>query len=77
MYAFCIQSFGKWGSIVPVGKDYVIRLRNKTRKGQLKETENMRKQGQVYVIDEFSNYMWNLSPHQLADYVMKNGKKLY
>ena len=74
MYAICVEYYGKYGAIVPYGNDGVQKLHNKTRRGWLSETEFMRKYttGNVYVVDNFTQKMREMSPFQLADYVQNN-----
>ena len=74
MYAICVESYGRYGNIVPCGNSGLQKLRNKTRKGWLAETETMRKSttGNVYVISDFTQKMCEMSPRQLADYVSCN-----
>ena len=74
MWAFRVESFGKYGCIVPCGNDGAQKLRNKTRRGWLLETENLRKLGgSVYIVNDFTQAMCEMSPKQLANYVMKWG----
>lgn len=74
MYAICVETYGNYGSIVPCGNGGMQRLRNKTRRGWLLETECMRRNttGSVYVVSSISQEMCEMSPKQLADYVMCN-----
>ena len=71
MWAICVESYGKYGSIVPCGNNGAQKLRNKTRRGWLLETETMRRctTGNVYVVSDFTQEMCEMSPHKLADYV--------
>ena len=59
MYAVVVESYGKYGNIVPCGNDGMQKLRNKTRRGWLKETEYLRKNttGTVFVISNFTQKM--------------------
>lgn len=74
MYAVCVEYYGKFGAIVPAGNSGLQKLRNKTRRGWLSETEIMRKNttGSVYVISDFTQKMCEMSPRKLADYVQNN-----
>lgn len=74
MYAVCVEYYGKYGVIVPAGNNGLQKLRNKTRRGWLSETEGMRKSttGNVYVVAKFTQRMCEMSPIQLADYVQNN-----
>ena len=74
MYAVCVEYYGKYGAIVPAGNDGLQKLRNKTRRGWLSETECMRKNttGNVYVVANFTQRMCEMSPRKLADYVQNN-----
>lgn len=74
MYAVCVEYYGKYGAIVPAGNNGLQKLRNKTRRGWLSETEGMRKSttGNVYVVAKFTQRMCEMSPRQLADYVQNN-----
>ena len=71
MYAVVVESYGKYGNIVPCGNDGMQKLRNKTRRGWLKETEYLRKNttGTVFVISNFTQRMCEMGPKALADYV--------
>lgn len=74
MYAICVEYFGGYGAVVPMGNNGLQRLRNKTMRGWLSETEGMRRNttGNVYVIPEFTQRMCEMSPARLADYVQNN-----
>ena len=74
MYSVCVEYYGKFGAIVPTGNNGLQKLRNKTRRGWLSETECMRRQttGNVYVINDFTQKMCEMNPSQLADYVQNN-----
>ena len=74
MWAICVESYGKYGNIVPLGNDGIQKLRNKTRKGWLSETQQMRRNttGSVYVVRDFTQKMCEMSDRQLADYVSAN-----
>ena len=71
MYAVVVESYGKYGNIVPCGNDGMQKLRNKTRRGWLKETEYLRKNttGTVFVISNFTQKMCEMDLKTLADYV--------
>ena len=74
MYAIVVESYGKYGNIVPCGNDGLQKLRNKTHLGWLKETEFLRRNttGIVYVISDFTQAMCEMGPKQLANYVMSH-----
>lgn len=74
MYAIVVESYGKYGNIVPCGNNGLQKLRNKTRRGWLTETEFLRRNttGTVYVVSNFTQKMCEMSPKQLADYVSAN-----
>lgn len=74
MYAVCVEYYGKFGAIVPVGNNGLQKLRNKTRRGWLNETTAMRRNmtGNVYVVQDFTQKMCEMSPSKLADYVQNN-----
>ena len=74
MWAITVKSYGNYGNIVPCGNDGAQKLRNKTRRGWLKETTAMRHNttGTVYVVQNFTQNMCEMSPRKLADYVMCN-----
>ena len=36
MYAICVEYYGKYGAIVPLGNDGIQKLHNKTRRGLVK-----------------------------------------
>lgn len=74
MYAIVVESYGKYGNIVPCGNDGLQKLKNKTRRGWLLETEFLRRNtpGTVYVIRDFTQKMCEMGPKQLANYVMCN-----
>lgn len=71
MYAVVVESYGRYGCIVPSGNSGMQKLHNKTRKGWLNETEFLRKNtcGNVYIISDFTQEMCEMSPQGLADYV--------
>ena len=73
-WALVVESYGKYGNIVPCGNNGTQQLRNKTRRGWLSETEYLRRNttGTVYVVSDFTQRMCEMSPKQLADYVMRN-----
>ena len=74
MWAIRVKSYGKYGCYVPLGNDGMQKLRNKTRRGWLRETEILRKMGgTVYVLPDFTQEMCNMSERQLASYVMQHG----
>jgi len=74
MYAICVETYSKFGSIVPCGNGGMQKLRNRTRRGWLSETECMRRNttGNVYVVSDVTQKMCEMSPRQLADYVSCN-----
>lgn len=74
MYAVCVEYYGKFGAIVPCGNNGVQKLHNKTKRGWIKETETMRRNttGDVYVVNDFTQAMCEMSPRKLADYVQNN-----
>ena len=74
MYAIVVESYGKYGNIIPCGNDGLQKLRNKTRRGWLRETEFLRRNttGTVFVISDFTQKMCEMSARQLADYVISN-----
>ena len=77
MWAIRVESYGTYGCIVPSGNDGAQKLHNKTMRGWLSETTQLRKlPGTVYVMREFTQRMCEMSPRQLAYYVMCNGKPL-
>lgn len=74
MYAICVEYYEKFGAIVPCGNNGLQKLHNKTRRGWLNETEAMRRNttGNVYVVNDFTQAMCEMSPRILADYVQNN-----
>lgn len=74
MYAITVEYYGGYGAIIPVGNDGLQKLRNRTMKGWLLETTGMRMRttGNVYVIQDFTQAMCEMSSKQLADYVQNN-----
>lgn len=59
------------------GNDFAQMLRNKSRKGWLMETEQMRKfMGRIYVVPNFTQKMCEMDSVALANYVMKTGRIL-
>lgn len=72
MYAIVVESYVHYGNIVPLGNDGIQKLHNKTRYGWKCETEFLRRNttGTVYIINDFTQEMCNLSAKQLADYVI-------
>lgn len=72
MYAVVVEYYGSYGAIVPLGNAGLQKLRNKTRKGWLKETEYLRRSttGTVYLINDFTKHMCEMSQRELADYVI-------
>ena len=74
MWAFVVEYYEKYGAIIPVGNSGQQKLRNKTFKEWLAETEIMRKNttGNVYVLVDFTQAMCEMSPKQLADYVQNH-----
>lgn len=53
MSAFRVESYGNYGCIVPCGNDGAQKLRNKTRRGWLLETECLRKLGGTVYCQRF------------------------
>lgn len=77
MWAIRVESYGNYGCIVPCGNGGAQKLRNKTRRGWLLETEYLRKLGgTVYVVNDFMQDMCEMSPKKLANYVMATGRIL-
>lgn len=77
MWAFRVESYGSYGCIVPCGNDGAQKLRNKTRRGWLSETETLRKKGgTVYIMNNYTTEMCNMSSRQLANYIMTHGRIL-
>ena len=74
MYAIVVESYGKYENVVPSGNNGCQKLRNKTRRGWLKETEFLRRNttGTVFVISDFTQKMCEMSARQLAYYVSSN-----
>ena len=74
MYAIVVEYYGNYGAIVPCGNSGMQKLHNKTRKGWNSETEFLRRStsGNVYILKEFTQEMYEMSPKQLADYVQNN-----
>ena len=74
MYAIAVESYGSYGNIVPCGNDGVQKLHNKTMRGWLSETAPMRMNttGTVYVVPDITQQMCEMSPCQLANYVMSH-----
>lgn len=73
MYAINIESFGNRGLYIPSGNQGMQKLRNKTFRGWLKETQIMRKNGgTVYVVNDFTQAMCEMNMGKLTDYVMRN-----
>lgn len=59
------------------GNDFAQMLHNKSRKGWLMETEQMRKlMGRIYVVPNFTQKMCEMDSVALANYVMKTGRIL-
>lgn len=59
------------------GIDFAQMLHNKSRKGWLIETEQMRKlMGHIYVVPNFTQKMCEMDSVALANYVMKTGRIL-
>lgn len=71
MYAIVVESYGKYGNIVPLGNNGKQKLRNRTRRGWLLETQCLRRNttGKVYIVSDFTQKMCEMSSRQLADYV--------
>lgn len=74
MWAFNVESYGTYGSLIPAGNNGAQKLHNKTIRGWKKETEFMRGHtiGRVYVMKDYTQKMCEMSPRQLAKYVMEN-----
>lgn len=73
MYAVKIESFGSAGLRVPCGNAGLQKLRNKTRRGWMNETEIMRKAGgSVYIISDFTQKMCEMDQGRLTEYILKN-----
>lgn len=69
MYAVGIINAGNAGCYVSAGNDGLQKLRNKTRRGWLSETEVMRKCVDfVVVVSDFTQEMCEMGPGQLAEY---------
>ena len=70
MYAVgMINCGGNVGCVVPAGNDGLQKLRNKTRRGWMNETEVMRKcVDHVVVVNDFTQEMCEMGPSALADY---------
>lgn len=73
MYAVVIESYGKFGEIVPCGNDGLQKLRNKTPRGWKYETECLCKKtfGEVYVIPDFTQAMCEMNNGKLVDTIRK------
>lgn len=74
MYAVCVEYYETLGAIVTAGNNGLQKLRNKTRRGWLYETTAMRRNttGNIYVVQDFTQKMCEMSPSKLADYVQNN-----
>ena len=74
MYAVVVEYYGGFGAIVPAGNSGLQKLRNKSRRGWKSETEALRRNttGNVYVVDDFTKQMCEMSPRKLADYVQSH-----
>ena len=60
-----------------IGNDFAQMLHNKSRKGWLMETKQMRKlMGCIYVVPNFTQKMCEMDSVALANYVMKTGRIL-
>ena len=69
MYAVGIINGGPWGQLVPCGNDGLQKLRNKTLRGWMSETETMRKcVDHVVVVNDFTQKMCEMGPKELAEY---------
>ena len=69
MYAVGIINAGKVGCYVQCGNDGLQKLRNKTRRGWMSETEIMRKNADfVVVVNDFTQKMCEMGPGELARY---------
>ena len=73
MYAVgFINCGGNVGRVVPAGNIGLQKLRNKTRRGWMSETEVMRKcVDGVVVVNDFTQEMCEMNPSMLADYCCK------
>lgn len=77
MWAIRVESYGGYGCIVPLGNSGAQKLRNKTRRGWLSETETLRKMGgTLYIVNNYTAEMCTMSSKQLANYVMSYGRVL-
>lgn len=74
MYAIVVETYDGYGNIVPSGNNGFQKLRNKTRKGWKSETEILRRNttGSVYIVQDFTQKMCEMSPLKLADYVQSH-----
>ena len=69
MLAVGIINAGKAGCYVSCGNDALQKLRNKTRRGWMSETEAMRKNADfVVVVNDFTQKMCEMGPGELARY---------
>lgn len=77
MWAFGLVNGGNYGMVVQCGNDGAQKLRNKTLRGWKSETETMQKcVDEVWVVNDFTQKMCEMSERQLADYVMKTGRRI-
>lgn len=64
MYAVCVEYYGKFGAIVPCGNNGLQKLRNKTRRGWMSETEIMRKNtcgDSICCFGFYTRNVWNVA----------------
>lgn len=77
MWAFGLINCGNYGMVVPLGNNGAQKLRNKTLRGWKSETSTMQKcVDEVYVLTDFTQKMCEMSERQLADHVMKYGRRI-
>lgn len=74
MYAVCVEYYGSYGALIPMGNLGLQKLHNKTLRGWKSETTVMRRNtiGNVYVVNDFTQEMCEMSQGKLADYVQNN-----
>lgn len=74
MYAIVVETYDGYGNIVPAGNKGFQKLRNKTRQGWKSETEILRRNttGSVYIVQDYTQEMCEMSPFKLADYVQSH-----
>ena len=77
MWAFGLVNCGNYGIVVPLGNNGAQKLRNKTLRGWKSETATMQKcVDEVYVLTDFTQKMCEMSERQLADHVMRTGRRI-